>query len=332
MNTVSLKHNLLEVTPMAALMGQLIDYAGLFPPAALSLPEAIENYARYRQGPDRWMLARFIIPAARLAELTAIWTGRFPPDDPFPFAILGRGGADEAGFLAGLAADLAAVTAFRQAHGRGVVVDVYEGRLPATAVESDDGAAPGRLLAGAGERLAAAGLRPFYEVALGSAWQQSMETTISAIAGYNRATGRAAGYKLRTGGVEAAAFPAPEQVAHAIAASRDAAVPMKATAGLHHPFRHFSQEVQTRMHGFVNVFAAGILAWARGLPEEAIAMMVADEEPQDFIFTGETLAWQGYTASIEEIRLARQVLMVSFGSCSFDEPREDLRAIYGAWS
>jgi hypothetical protein len=56
---------------LRALLAGLIDYAGLFPPAALSMAEAVANYAGYRGGPDAWALGRFVVPAARLAEFEA---------------------------------------------------------------------------------------------------------------------------------------------------------------------------------------------------------------------------------------------------------------------
>ncbi len=56
---------------LAELLRGLIDYAGLFPPAALDLPTAVRNYQAYRRGPHSWMLARFVIPAARVNEAPA---------------------------------------------------------------------------------------------------------------------------------------------------------------------------------------------------------------------------------------------------------------------
>ena len=52
-----------------ALLAGLIDYAGLFPPAALSMEEAVRNYARYREGEHAWMLGRFVVPEAGAAEV-----------------------------------------------------------------------------------------------------------------------------------------------------------------------------------------------------------------------------------------------------------------------
>jgi hypothetical protein len=62
-----------------ALFARLIDYAGLFPPAALPMAEAVRNYDRYRRGEHAWMLGRFVVPAANAHEV---------PSD-FPLSVLG---------------------------------------------------------------------------------------------------------------------------------------------------------------------------------------------------------------------------------------------------
>lgn len=54
---------------LRALLHQLIDYAGLYPPAGLPLAAVTENYARYRGSPDAWILNRLVLPAAKLAEV-----------------------------------------------------------------------------------------------------------------------------------------------------------------------------------------------------------------------------------------------------------------------
>jgi hypothetical protein len=53
---------------LEALLSHLIDYAGLYPPAALPLRDVAERYAAYRASPDAWMLNRVVLPAAKLAE------------------------------------------------------------------------------------------------------------------------------------------------------------------------------------------------------------------------------------------------------------------------
>src|SRR5579864_489573 len=54
---------------LRALLANLIDYAGLYPPAGLPLATVIENYQRYLTSPDRWILNRLVLPAAKLDEV-----------------------------------------------------------------------------------------------------------------------------------------------------------------------------------------------------------------------------------------------------------------------
>ena len=53
---------------LKALVSNLIDYAGFYPPAALRLERVAEKYEAYRTSPERWMLNRVVLPAAKLAE------------------------------------------------------------------------------------------------------------------------------------------------------------------------------------------------------------------------------------------------------------------------
>ena len=54
---------------LRALLANLIDYAGLYPPAALPLDRVAENYRRYLASPERWMLNRLVLPLAQLNEV-----------------------------------------------------------------------------------------------------------------------------------------------------------------------------------------------------------------------------------------------------------------------
>src|SRR5206468_4135962 len=101
----------------------------------------------------------------------------------------------------------------------------------------------------------------------------------------------------------------------------------KFTAGLHHPVRHHDAGVGAVMHGFLNVFVAGVLAAARGLDRDEVREIVADEAADSFAFTDDGMRWRHHRASVMEIETARKSAVVSFGSCSFDEPRDDLRAL-----
>lgn len=65
---------------LRALLANLIDYAGLFPPASLGLERAIANYHHYSETANAWILGRFVIPAAQLQYV--------PTGFEAPFAVL----------------------------------------------------------------------------------------------------------------------------------------------------------------------------------------------------------------------------------------------------
>jgi hypothetical protein len=295
-----------------AFLSGIIDYAGLFPPAKLPLDQAIRNYANYRAGRDAWMLGRFVIPAARLAELEA-YVAPLASGPPLPFSVLGRGGETVDAFRAGVEADLETVAAFRARHGSGVLLAAYEVKPPPDALQGP----VAEVLEGSTKALGAAGLGVVYEMP---------PTSPSSL--FARMRGGAAGVKLRCGGPEAAAFPSCEQVAAVIAACRDNGLALKCTAGLHHPIRHFDRAAGTKMHGFLNVFGAGVLACTLRLDEATIRAILAEEDVSNFGFDEIGFGWKQYHALTDEIIAARRQFVVAFGSCSFDEPRADLRAMH----
>jgi hypothetical protein len=152
------------------------------------------------------------------------------------------------------------------------------------------------------------------------------ERAIKLIAENNRTAARPFGYKLRTGGVTADAFPSSDEIATALVAAAKQHVPIKFTAGLHHPVRQFHASVETKMPGFLNVLGAGVLTAEHAWEAEQAAEMLDDEDPDSFSFEDGLFAWREWTIAIDRIK-ARRRLVTSFGSCSFDEPREDLRAL-----
>jgi hypothetical protein len=165
-------------------------------------------------------------------------------------------------------------------------------------------------------------LRTFWEAPV-----ETAERAIKLIADSNRAhANRKLGFKLRTGGVTANAFPTSTEIACVLCCAGTHQVPIKFTAGLHHPVRLFHDSVQTKMHGFLNVLGAAVLALEHDWTENQIAEMLDDEDPTAFSFTDDSFAWRDWRVTTERIVEHRE-LVTSLGSCSFDEPRDDLREL-----
>lgn len=297
---------------LKSFLSQIIDYAGLYPPASLPLEEAFANFVKYQTEAEAWMLSRFIIPAKRLVELPNF-------DGNLSFSLLGRGGKDADDFLENLNLDLADIHAFQETH-KSAVLNMVETALPASAFA---GQSSHGLVNEAADLFNRNGLTVFFEIVAGDEWQARAEKLIRAL---RKIKDKHVGFKLRTGGVTEDAFPSTKQIAWAIASVCDAGVPMKCTAGLHHPMRHYNESVQTKMHGFLNVFCAGVLAVTNSLNPEGIHAILEDEDAASFVFDETGFSWKNLRVTNSEILNAR-IYMTSFGSCSFDEPRDDLRKI-----
>ncbi|MFC8689647.1 hypothetical protein [Brevibacillus porteri] len=311
---------MMQNSSLQAFMDHLIDYAGLFPPAILPMKKAIRNYAAYRITNDAWMLGRFIIPASRLVELEDEMS-LFSPEMPLALSVLGSKSDDPITCKGRLHVDLARIEGFRDKYGDAVEIGMFE--LPVLPFVPDCG-----LLAAIAGETSKRGLYTFCEVTLlHQNWEQQLLLTLDKIAEHNATGGPELGVKLRTGGVTADAFPTPIQVAWLLLGCRNRGINIKCTAGLHHPIRMYREEVRTKMHGFINLFAAGMLAHTHSLDVMTTTQILADEESTHFSFTNEGLSWRDYTVSTSEIEQLRATVLSSYGSCSFDEPREDLTTL-----
>jgi len=235
---------------LRVLLRHLIDYAGLFPPAGLTMPDAVRHYARYREGEYAWALGKFIVPEARANEVPS----------EFPLSVLG---VDEV---------------------KATTEEELARFAPGTYVEIVD--------LGLLDAFRSHGLRA----------------------------------KIRTGGVTPEAFPAVPDIAKFLRACKAKGVAFKATAGLHHPVRcvkplTYEPDAPTgTMHGFLNVFlAAAMLDHAEAVLEE--------KDPWAFSFDDEGVTWRDQSVSTAALTLLRRDFAISFGSCSFEEPIEDLREL-----
>jgi len=300
----------MSAASLRALLAKSIDYAGMFPPCSLALEPALQNHANYVRSPEAWMLNTFVLPVEQFDAAKELLSP-FDPLHPLRVAALGPKTADAEAFLEALEK---ADTAIRSLSSNVDLISIshlemflpHDVRLP--------------LLEEA--RSIVGDLPVFWETPPDRA-----EQTIALLAEYNSDADLATfGYKLRTGGVTADAFPISAQIAHALVAPATHQLPIKFTAGLHHPIRQFRDEVKTKMHGFLNVLGAAVLAAEHRWNAHQTATMLEDESSHSFSFTEDFLAWREWKISTERLQYRRK-FVASFGSCSFDEPREDLRVL-----
>jgi len=294
-----------------ALLSSVVDYAGLFPPAKLDMAEAMANYTRDQMTPYRWMLGHFVVPASRLNELEEFLL-TFPIEE---------GKIRQWSLSVVVSGDLE--SEIERIRSRSVLAgDTLPNKNPIaiTALEFPP-LAPAEI-----ERVfpnLPAGVESFFEIPL----DKDLEAYLSVL----QQIGASA--KIRTGGITVDAFPSVAQLCQCICAFAQAGVPFKATAGLHHPLPgnyHLtsqSDSPSTVMHGFLNlVILAALVYWHKVTPEEALEIL-KELSINEFQFKEDAISWSNYQLNILEIEEARQRFFRSFGSCSFQEPIDDLKHV-----
>ncbi len=296
---------------LRALLEQAIDYAGMFPPCDLPLEPAMRNQATYVLSPEAWMLNGFVLPIGKFDAGTK-FVSHFDTSHPLRVAALGPKTANMDAFLDALKQATAAIGTLSLSDVNLISVSHLEMFLPDDVDSASLKAASGIV----GQ------LPVFWE-----APPERAEQSIAMIARHNSDEARATfGYKLRTGGVTADAFPTSAQIAGALITAATHQLPIKFTAGLHHPIRQFRHEVNTKMHGFLNVLGAAVLGAEHQWDADHAVTMLEDEDPRSFSFTDDFFAWRDWKIDTQRLQSQRKFAK-SFGSCSFDEPRDDLRAL-----
>lgn len=290
------------MSALVPLLDSLVDYAGLFPPAKLPMPEAVRAHASYLAGPHRALLGRFIVPLARLGEFETAYA-QLPAADQRGWRLSVIGGPDSA-------ADWDVIHAFNSRHADARIVSVETKAATAAEVLRAVSSLPPILEA-------------WVEVAPNS---PDLAPLLAAI----KSTGR--GAKLRTGGVTPGAFPAAADVARFLRACHDAGVVLKATAGLHHPLRgdyrltYEPGSPHGRMFGFLNVFLAAALVRAGGSDADTIALL-EESDARAFTLGPDAIVWRAHRFTAAQLAETRKNFCRSFGSCSFTEPLEGLQEL-----
>ena len=292
-----------------AALTQLVDYAGLFPPAKLEMAAAHAEYNAARRGPFAWMLGRFIVPASRIAEMLAVPADGYPVD----VSVIVEGGSDPRAWLSGLQTAFEQLARLRAGEAR-VRISALEAVLPPLPTQRETYDASIGQFAAALKQAGLGDVPAFVEVPRDARWRSELNLALYALARHRL------GVKLRCGGVAPDAFPSAEEVAEFLAlAIGEYKLPMKATAGLHHPLYHRDEQLGVMMHGFLNVLAAATFA-RQGASAAELQSIVEAQDAQRVRPGADGLPE-------EALRAAREQSFIAYGSCSFSEPTQDLQAL-----
>jgi hypothetical protein len=299
-----------------ALFERLIDDAGLFPPARLPMREALNAHARHGESAYAWVGGRFVAPASRLNELAHVRPASQTLDLTVVLDAAAQGAKGNT-----VRADLARTERVRALSG--VTVSALELRVPGPALDAD------ALRAIVGDVAAAWPTEPisvWYEPTFNAGWVTPPDVALAALAAAREGAPDTLtlGGKLRCGGATPNALPEVDDVAAFIVAAHKSGVPWKATAGLHNAVRHTHGGISA--HGFLNVFIAGVLLHAGAFDAGQVVDILAEEDTDAFQADPLQVGWRDARADAAAVVAAR-AQCVAFGSCSWDEPIDDLREL-----
>ncbi|MFN6571736.1 hypothetical protein [Dendronalium sp. ChiSLP03b] len=292
------------LTSVKVLLTSIIDYAGLFPPAKLGIQAAMVNYANYQRTPYRWMLNHFVLPVSRLEEF--------------------------ANFVPTLDLKQWSLSLIISEHWESEIEVVRSSQRSLQSLHNKNQIAVASLEFPILSPIEIKKVIPyltdeveaFFEIPLNEDLQPYL-----AVLKHTKATA-----KIRTGGITLEAFPSITQLSLHILAFAEAQVSFKATAGLHHPLlgnyyvTYEPDSPSTLMHGFLNVAVmAALVYWQKVTAQEALEVL--QSASNIFHFTDDAITWRDYHLNIAEIEQARQQFFRSFGSCSFQEPVDNLQEL-----
>lgn len=280
-------------------MTGILDYAGLFPPAQLDINTAVKNFQTYQQTDNNWMLSKFVISEEKLTSIN-------PPANMTFSVILSDSDSERP--VNGTESWKSQIASF-------------ETRLP------EDGSTIEHttfFLHRIVRKLEAAGIDPT-RLFIESAAPDLSDADILAIKKFRRHSGHEFGYKLRCGGPSSTAVPNPDQVVITIRACIKNDLPIKFTAGLHHPISQHSASQDILTYGFINMFTAALLGFDGQISDAAMKMCLTDPRVENFHFDDNHLVWNEHTIPVDRIKHLRRKRIISFGSCSFEEPVNDLK-------
>lgn len=311
--------------PAGRLLHRLVDDAGLFPPTALSMPDAIRRHRDDIAAAEPMLTQRFLCPASRIEELRQ----HLDDSDRFALGLILDSGTDEsAGACATVSADPRLSLALLEIPLR-VFADAGPGAAAGEGRTAEaEGSAPGgtveaRALHRALQAVATVPTTvPAHLEPSAPSRVDALLDAIGPAAGRGVDGGqRTLGAKLRCGGVRAELFPGPAETAHFVMACVAAGVPFKATAGLHRAVRHTDPSTGFLHHGFLNLLLATATAVADG----------SEQDVRRVLETGDADGLQRVAARTDAATAAAtRRLFVGYGSCSTRTPVREAHAIVTA--
>lgn len=312
-----------------ALLGSLIDYAGTFPPAALPFEDALKEAAAWRtKGRHPWLMAKMALPLADLKKINPRLLAESGADgSAWLFTALGTPAPSASELGRQVEWDVRELLHCNQ-KGRNASIRFsiisYETKLPAdlvSAATADEAYPQLKTVLDRFAHLTSGAVDLFFELGWDGDWKRSLRVISTSLSDWADNQGHGdlvPGIKIRTGGKY---VPTPAEVSEVVVACTGGGLRFKATQGLHHAL------TRKGALGFINVFGALTLSQVLGgesFGRDEVEACLASTSADDFHFEDKRFGWRDFEIDIEAIEAARARHGGTFGSCSLEEPDQEL--------
>lgn len=276
----------MAVRSVDALLRESVDYAGMFPPAGLSIGDAMTMYKRYRAGAEGWIVGTFVVAEDRLADLE-------PAVGPVSVVLNTPSAAAVEHVLRSNAEMRIAALEFRP--------------VAPEQVEEIRAAVPDDIQA-------------YFETPP----DHDLERRLDAVAAYGAlAKIRTGGLTPAAFPHASALYRFLRACRDRGLAAKATAGLHHAVSGCY-PLTYEAASASAPMYGFLNVCAAATLVHMSAT-EGDVLRALNESSSAAFQFDDEGMEWRGRRFSTNDLRAMRQALFRSFGSCSLREPIDELK-------
>ena len=282
------------------LFSSIIDYAGLFPPAKLNLQQVMINYSRYQMADQNWMLGNLVLPISQWDEFESLLTIVDSENDRnklWPLSLIINEPVESA---------IAKIQSLNK--NNKILICALE--FPLLSPQEIERFIP----------LLPAEVETFFEIPFSG----DLKEYLSVLQGTKTSA------KIRTGGLKIEAFSTVDQLAQYIWEFSKTGISFKATAGLHHalpgqyPLTKAPGAPIATMHGFMNVAISAAFVYWQKLTFQELLTLLKESSLNNFQFNTQGIHWCKHQLNLSELEATRKHFFRSFGSCSFQEPVDEL--------
>jgi hypothetical protein len=313
---------------VSSLLENIIDYAGLFPPAKLELNDAMAEFLKARKSHFNFICSKFVCPATQVQELKE------------QVASLGEKGLKVSWLFQSqtsatkLIQSIAQETQLLLPHleNSGLLTTSLEVPLNAEVLnERNLNVEIGEQVFKFSQELQTKFNTQPIDICFEGTWDSNkaiheLARSLSQLEKTKPSSVGTVAAKIRTGGLTSKQIPSLDNLSAAISIFHDFGIPFKATAGLHDPVRHFDSTLNCWMHGFLNLFLSAMLYREGKIKFNQMVELLSETDTLNFSINSKEISWKEHSLSASEVFELRKFAL-SFGSCSIKEPLQGLQKI-----